>query len=513
MHFSKSRYCEFCQCGKISWLRKNKPEELVVDEDTAGRFETGNMVGDLAMGYFGDYVEVTVRNEDGNPDLTRMIENTEAELEKNTPVICEASFDFGGLYCAVDILRREGGGWSIYEVKSSTKADKPVYILDVAYQKYVLEHCGINVTGTYVMCIDNSYVYDGELDIHKLFKITDISEKVAKKLPEVGENLKNAEKILSSENEPDIGIGPHCSNPYDCGFWDYCTKNIPRPNVFELYNMRKKKMFELYDRGVITFEALDKETFEKNEIQKMQLDHYLHDRETYADTENLCKFLGEQSYPLYFLDFESVMPVVPKYVGTTPYSQIPFQYSLHFIEREGGELGHREFLAEPGSDPLRPIAEALCRDIPKDVTVLVYNMTFECGRLEELASRFPDLSEHLLNIRSHIKDLVVPFRNGWYYNKRMGGSFSIKSVLPAIFPDDPSLDYHNLEGVHNGGEAKAIFPQMESMTPEEQAKARMSLLKYCELDTFALVKVLEALREATEQYSENASRGRLSHSS
>lgn len=497
MYFSKSRYCEFCQCGKISWLRKNKPYELAQDAGVLSRFETGSEVGDLAMGYFGDFVEVTAFK-DGMLDLDRMKENTRAELEKNTPVICEAAFDFGGLYCAVDILRREGGGWSIYEVKSSTNANKDVYMLDVAYQKYVLEHCGINVTGTYVMCIDNTYVFDGTFDLHKFFKIIDVSEEVAKKLPEVGENLKNAEKILSSETEPDIDIGLQCSSPYDCGFWNYCAGHLPEPNVFELYRMPKKRMFDYYKRGIITFEDLVKEPSIENTIQKMQLDLYLHGKETHIDKPELRNFLNELTYPLYFLDFESVQPVVPMYIGTKPYAQIPFQYSLHYIESEGGELKHKEFLAEPEGDPRRPLSEALCRDIPKNVTVLAYNKNFECGRIEELARCFPDLSGHLLNIHSHIKDLVIPFRNGWYYNNRMGGSFSIKSVLPAMFPDDPSLDYHNLEGVHNGTEAMNIFPKMAGMSPEERAKTRDDLLKYCGLDTLAMVRVWEALKKAVE---------------
>lgn len=501
MYFSKSRYCEFCQCGKISWLRKNKPEEFVIDESTLGRFAAGNEVGDLAMGYFGEFVEVTAYK-DGKPDLTKMIENTKTEIEKNTPVICEASFDFGGLYCAVDILRREDGGWSIYEVKSSTHGDKDVYMLDVAYQKYVLEHCGINVTGTYIMCIDNTYVFDGTLDIHKLFKVTDVSEKIAKKLPEVDDNLKKAEKILGSENEPDIDIGLQCSKPYKCGFRNYCTKQLPKPNVFELYNMHDKRKLDFYNRGIVAFETLDKEPSIDDPIQKMQIDHYLRNKETYVDKENLRKFLGELTYPIYFLDFESVQLAVPKYVGTKPYSQIPFQYSLHYIESKGGELKHKEFLAEAGTDPRRAIAEALCRDIPKDVTVLAYNMTFECLRLKELAASFSDLSEHLLNVCSHVKDLVVPFRKGWYYNKRMTGNFStlfsIKNVLPAMFPDDPNLDYHNLESIHNGTEAMDIFPKMESMSHEELAKTKENLLKYCGLDTLAMVKVWEAFNKAAE---------------
>jgi len=161
-------------------------------------------------------------------------------------------------------------------------------------------------------------------------------------------------------------------------------------------------------------------------------------------------------------------------------------------------LKHKEFLAESGPDPRRAIAERLCEDIPMNVCVTAYNKSFECSRIKELAGYFPDLAEHLLNIESHIVDLLVPFQSGYYYNRAMGGSFSIKSVLPAIFPDDPSLDYHNLEGVHNGGEAMTVFPQIQFMPPEEQQKARHDLLKYCELDTYAMVKVWQELVRASQ---------------
>ena len=133
-----------------------------------------------------------------------------------------------------------------------------------------------------------------------------------------------------------------------------------------------------------------------------------------------------------------------------------------------------------------------------NVCVTAYKKSFECTRLKELAEAFPDLAEHLLNIQENIIDLLVPFQSGYYYNRAMGGSFSIKSVLPAIFPDDPELDYHNLEGVHNGGEAMTIFPKIQFMSPEEQKIARHNLLKYCELDTYAMVKVWEALVRAAE---------------
>ncbi len=169
IYLSKSKYCGLWQCPKIAWLRKYKPDEMTLDASVLSRMEAGNRVGDLAMGLFGDYTEVTAYDGD-KIDLTAMIKATKEEMDKGTPIICEASFDYNGLYCAVDILKKENGGWAIYEVKSSTKHedaadDKPVYIADVSYQKYVLEHCGIDVTGTYLVCLNGDYVFDGTLDL------------------------------------------------------------------------------------------------------------------------------------------------------------------------------------------------------------------------------------------------------------------------------------------------------------------------------------------------------------
>ena len=101
-----------------------------------------------------------------------------------------------------------------------------------------------------------------------------------------------------------------------------------------------------------------------------------------------------------------------------------------------------------------------------------------------------------MNIHDNIKDLMVPFQKTQYYKRAMQGSYSIKYVLPALFPNEPSLDYHNLEGVHNGVEASATFKKMATMNEEELESFRVHLLKYCGLDTFAMVKVWEKLNEA-----------------
>jgi len=506
---SKSRYTAFCQCPKNLWLKVYKPEEAKEDPALQARFEQGNEVGDLAMGLFGPYKEVTTKNPDGSLDLNKMCALTQQYMEQGVDNICEASFALDGHYCAVDILRRNGDEWDIYEVKSSsfpecdgeeTKLEK--YAPDIAYQKWVLSQCGVKVVNTYLVCLNSSYVRHGELDIKSLFAIIDMHDLVDNEYLKVPAQSSQALKILGMKDEPDCDLSECCMKPYKCAFWDYCKRchNLPEPSVFDVYGGKGrggftfKKKLDCYSRGEVDFESLREKSL--GHIQNMQIEAALTGRE-FVNPDGIREFLDTLTYPLYFLDFETMQDAVPQYDGTKPYQQITFQYSLHIKENANAPYQHKEYLApSDGTDPRRALAEQLCKDIPMDVCTLAYNKMFECGRIKELAELCPDLAVHLLNIRDHIVDLIDPFRAGDYYVPAMGGSFSIKSVLPALFPDDPSLDYHNLTGgVQNGGDAMTIFPKIKDMDPAEAKAAREALLRYCELDTWAMVKVWEKLKE------------------
>ena len=215
------------------------------------------------------------------------------------------------------------------------------------------------------------------------------------------------------------------------------------------------------------------------------------------DKPGISDFLDTLNYPLYFLDFETYMTAIPPFDNTSPYMQIPFQYSLHILDKRDGTLEHREFLAKEGTDPRRPLAEKLCRDIPGGVCVITYNMTFEKRILKELADFFSDLSFHLMKVHDSMKDIMQPFQSHAYYRREFAGSYSIKKVLPALFPDDKKLDYSNLVLVQHGGDVMDIFPTLHEKPSEEIAKIREALLAYCRLDTFGMVKILQYLEEVT----------------
>ena len=248
---SKSRYTAFCQCPKNLWLKVYKP---------------------LAMVLFGEFKEVTSHQEDGSLDLQKMIDLTRQYMDEGVENICEASFSCEGGYCAVDILRKDGDGWAIYEVKSTsfpllfnekqTKLEK--YAPDIAYQKWVLTQCGVNVTGTYLVCLNSDYVRQGKLDIQQLFVINDMKEMVENEYLKVPARVNQAMKVINNEQEPEADLSECCMKPYGCSFWNYCKDlhSVPSPSVFDVYGGKGrggfsfKKKLDCYHQGVITFEDL-----------------------------------------------------------------------------------------------------------------------------------------------------------------------------------------------------------------------------------------------------------------
>ena len=493
IHLSKSKYCQCVQCEKILWLSKYKPEEEA-GEDKTVLFENGHKVGELAKGLLGPYEDIPF-----DITLTPMIEKTNELLLNKPNIITEASFSYNNNFCSVDILKNDEDGVEIYEVKSSTSV-KPIYKHDASFQYYVLSNLGLNVKKVAIVHIDNTYIRGGKLDLNGLFHIVDITEEAKEKQGEIRNKIDEINKFMEAHdesNEPIKEISMDCFEPYHCDFWNYCTRDLPKPNVFDVKGMQTNDKLKNYNEGKISFEDLKNENIDQKFLE--QIDFELNDKEPKIEKEAIKEFLDSLNYPLYFIDYESCQYAIPELEGTRAYQQIPFQYSLHIIKEEGAPLEHREFLAEADDENvIRHFAESMINDMPENGSVIVYNKSFESGRNREIGRLHDDLKDEMERFNNNMVDLMIPFKNRNYYAKEMKGSHSLKAVLPALYPNDPDLDYHNLPVVHHGGEAAEAFLNLKEKSKEEQEQIREGLLKYCELDSLAMVKIWEKFREVLE---------------
>ena len=314
MNLSKSKYTRFCQCPKMLWLDTYRPELAVQDPALQRRFQEGNEVGDLAMGLLGDFVETTAYTADGKLDIPVMLKNTKKYLIEGKENICEAAFTKNGCYCAVDILRKTEGGYEIYEVKSSTDIHD-VYLWDVAYQRWVLEQSGLKIVHTYIVYINNKYVRQGNIDVHKLFAVKDVSEEILPYYDEVAANTARAKEYITQKNEPESELGEQCFAPYECAYWQYCARDLPSPNVLDLYRISAKKAFGYMEEGIVTFDDAIKRDIPMNATQRRQVEFEQLQLPTHIDRLGIKSFLDTLWFPLYFLDFETFQTCIPMYDG------------------------------------------------------------------------------------------------------------------------------------------------------------------------------------------------------
>jgi len=341
-----------------------------------------------------------------------------------------------------------------------------------------------------IVHINNQYVKNGPIDVNELFTETSVKEEVLQLLPGIPNQVNALKSVLLQPEAPTVEIGTHCSSPYQCDFAGHCWKHVPAYSVFNIARLSVEKKFELYGNNILHLKDIP-ETFPMNANQWMQVRSEANN-EAFIDKAAIRKFVSELNYPIYHLDFETFTSAVPIFDGSRPYQQLVFQYSLH-VEDEDGRVEHKEYLAETnGEDPRIQFIERLIADCGNTGDVLVYNIGFERGKLFDLIEFSPGHKPPLLHIINRLKDLMIPFRERWYYTPEMQGSYSIKKVLPALVPE---LSYQDLT-IQEGGTASNTFTTMlQGNFTGDAAQTRQDLLDYCALDTLAMVRILGELKE------------------
>ncbi|MFC1965588.1 DUF2779 domain-containing protein [Chloroflexota bacterium] len=479
---SKSKYLIGLQCPKLLWLQINDPKQLPqVDLSTQFIFDQGHVVGELAKKLFLGGTDVSTDDFMGNVGATR-------ELLNQRKLLFEAGIMAGRIYSRLDVLRPSNGDqWDIIEVKSSTSV-KDVNIQDVTFQKHCCESQGLTINHCYLAYINNQYPRNGEIDPQELFKIDDITDLVDEASHGIHDRIDNMFEYMAREKCPEIGIGPHCRDPYQCALaecWDF----LPEPNIFNLY-YGGKKCFELCDSGIFTVKAIP-DSYKLNGKQSIQRDCEI-SGQPHVDREAINDFLTTLQYPLYYLDFETIGPAVPLFDGTRPYQAVPFQFSLHVVNGEKASPEHFSFLAGSPDDPRPAFLAELKKVLGNFGSIVVYNQGFEEGILKELAKVFPEYDDWITGVRGRLVDLLQPFRSFHYYHPQQKGSASIKKVLPAL----TGKSYDGME-ISEGGEASIKYYTVTygEATEEGRNKVRADLEKYCALDTEGMIWIVEKLME------------------
>lgn len=518
--FSKSKYVATCTyCHKYAWLDKYKHDQMApVDEITQSLFDNGHRVGELAQQYFHADVDVSAVKDNGKMDLDTMIRETEKHLALGTETIAEASFSYKGFFCSVDILRRNpDGSYTMYEVKSSQQDEPPKtarskkhpqgipnkYIIDAAYQQYVLTQYGLNLKQVCVVVLRRGYVRGKDLDLDQYFFPCDVTAYTTALQDEVRNNLAALEVMLKDENEPPFVLSSRCNK---CPFWGYCGRHISHPSPFDVYNIDFDLACQLYEEGVSFQDTPREMDCRRKKKDKpllpavyLQVEYYDRPGDVHIDRTKIREFFDSLTFPIYALDFETYQASIPEYEGIATGASVPFQYSLHVMRKPDADLSagspditEYAFLDEEGADARRAIAESLVANIPYGACVVAFHSSTEKSIVKGLAKTYADLADHLNSFV--YRDPLPWFREGCYYTSAMGRKFSLKSVAPAMYPDDPEMNYFNLEGdVHNGTQAMAARGKLKELPDEERQALVRDLKKYCALDTWALVKVIRKL--------------------
>jgi hypothetical protein len=480
LQLSKSRYGYGLQCTKQLWWRVHEPRapELTPDAAQQAIFDQGNRVGEVARERFPGGVLV-----DGDYwDVEAKVERTRSAIAGGVPAVFEASFLADGVFVAVDVLERRRGGWNLVEVKSTTKA-KDHHYPDVAVQLHVLRSSGLDVKRSDLMHLNSGCTFP---DLQDLFTRADVTGEAEALLPGVPAEIRRLRTAIEADL-PDVAPGPHCTDPYDCPFMARCWPDLPEHHVSTLYRIGKRAQ-AFVDDGHETIHDLPDDVRLTGPTARQA--RSVRSGKLLVE-DGLAGALSAIQTPAAFLDFETINPAIPVWNGCHPFEAIAVQMSCHVRDDRGG-LVHHQFLAEGPGDPRPAIVQAVVSACEGARTVVAYNASFEKGRLVHLAENVPSLRTALLDVADRLVDLL-PIVRDHVYHRDFGGSFSLKSVAPALVF---GLGYEDLE-IGEGSAASTVLETLllrgDSIPASDRATLRRQLMDYCERDTLATVKVYERL--------------------
>jgi len=495
---SKTTFLDYLFCAKNIWLKLHKPELLekfALSEFEKHLLEQGNEVDVYARNLFPEGVEIISKGEEAVLETSRF-------LSMKAPAIFQATFVKDGFLAKNDILAydKKNDKWDLYEVKGTNSLKENVaerdHIDDLTFQASVLKREGVNVGKYFLVHLNKDYVKRGKLNVEKLFLKEDVTDKVLNKLGEIEEKMEVVRNYLMSKQEPKgsceclyKGRSKHCTT------FSYSNPQVPDYSVHDLARIgsSKRKLQTFIENEIFHLHDVP-EDMELSDIQWNQIRANKHSKIS-INHEEISRALKDLKFPLYFFDYETFAPAIPVFNGFKPYQRIPFQFSLHVLEKPETKLKHFEYLHEKLSDPSERVAELLEKYIEPQGTVIVWNKSFEAGVNKEIGDREPKYKKIMERINNQTYDLMDIFRDQHYVHHEFRGSVSIKKVLPALISEQ-KLSYKTLQ-IKEGGQASNAWWQMVSpeMISKQKAQIAKDLKIYCGVDTKAMYEIWKHLYE------------------
>ncbi|MBT7501239.1 DUF2779 domain-containing protein [Candidatus Falkowbacteria bacterium] len=493
MHITKTDYLEYTYCKKNLWLNKHKPElfdDVELSEFEKKIIEEGNIADEAARNLFpgGELIDIIGVN---------AVPVTKKILEKNPPVLFQGAFQYNDFFVQADILRYNNvlKGWELYEVKATNDVKREIphhHINDLAFQKIVIENDGLNIVKAGVIHLNGEYRKQGKVDYDELFIIAELTDEVLEAEAGVQEQMNDIKIYLNMKEEK----GCEClyrGRNSQCTTFAYSNPKVPEYSVHDINRIggSKKLFYDWIDRGIYKLEEIDNPEKLKG-TKKFQYDAYMLGNPI-VDTTAVRNELASLTFPIHFFDYEGYSSAIPRFNDFGAYEQVPFQYSLHILH-EDGTLDHKEYLiTDPESDLTLPLIKRMREDFDDTGSVIAWYKSYESQRNDKLAEIHPDYAEFLVGLNDRMFDLMTIFSNNYYVDARFKGSSSIKNVLPVIVPE---LTYRTL-GIQKGDQAVERWERMVfgDSSPEEKKQIASDLLKYCKLDTFAMVEIYRFLKK------------------
>jgi hypothetical protein len=484
---SKSRLIAGSQCRKLLWWKVHEAgaAELKPDKVLQDRFDQGQHVTSLARACFPDATLIA-----GGSERAR-IEATQFALDFGAPAVLEAAFAANGVFIAADVLLGEDDGFTLIEVKAANRA-KDEHALDLAAQVWVARRSGVKVRRAQVMHLNPNFRHP---DAGELFARTDITDQVEAMLPEIPGLIARLKRTLAGPL-PKVPIGLHCYEPWECAFRDRCWPDDPW-HISTLYHAGPKTTDRFLKLGVHSLRDLRAQ--DKLPVVAMRQLRAMKSGRMIVEPglkDTLRDALGDAR--LGFLDFETINRAVPVWEGMGPWRPAVVQFSWHqeadSVERDRrgpDEYTHCAYLAEGPHDPRPELVERLLEATAKAERIVMYS-SFERARINELAGQLPEFARDLGALSDKLVDLLPILRNH-VYHPDFRGSFSLKYILTPLVPD---LTYNDL-AVVDGQVASVEIARLLFVAHlvEDRDRLREDLLAYCERDTWAMVRLVNRLRE------------------